>query len=509
MTPVALTSTTAAARFLADRGCQALRTDSRQLRAGDGFLAWPGQHHDARRYVPQVLAAGARACVVEADGLQASQLDDGRIAALHGLKALAGEVAAHFYGQPSRQLELLAVTGTNGKTSSAWWAAQALTALGRRCGLVGTLGIGEPPAADGAPATLHDTGLTTPDAVVLQAALADFVAQGHHACAIEASSIGIVDHRLAGCRIAVALYTNFTRDHLDVHGSMTAYWAAKRRLFDWPGLRAASINIDDAQGAALAAELDGGGIDCWTVSLRSPARLQALNLRHDAAGLAFDVLEAGVVLPLRSRLVGQYNASNLMGVIGALRALGLPLADIVAVVPQLTPVPGRLQPVQGASGTVDESPLVLVDYAHTPDALEQMLQALRPLAEARGGRLWCLFGCGGNRDASKRPLMGAIAQRLADRVVLTSDNPRDEAPGFILSQVLAGITRHDAVDVIEDRARAIAHAIGQADAADVVVLAGKGHEPYQEVAGVRRPFVDADQARRALALRASAPGATR
>ena len=496
MAAALLSSTTDALRFVQARGCGALRTDSRQVQPGDGFIAWPGLATDGRRFVPQALAAGAAACLVEAEGVQAFGFDDARIAALPGLKAATGPLAAAFQGEPSSRLAVIATTGTNGKTSTAWFAAQALTLLGRRAGLIGTLGIGVP--GEGVKAT----GLTTPDPVTLQAALAGFVAQGFAACALEASSIGLAEHRLAGTRIAVALFTNFTRDHLDFHGSMDVYWAAKRALFDWPGLRAAVVNVDDEQGERLAAELNGSAIDLWTISTRGPARLAARALRQADAGLAFEAVEGDAVVPVASTLFGSYNASNLLLVMAALRALGLPLADIAAVVPRLTPVPGRLQPVAG--GSADE-PALLVDYAHTPDALEQVLQALRPLAAARGGRLWCVFGCGGNRDATKRPLMGAIAERLADEVVLTSDNPRDESSALILSQVLAGmhgVARHRPPAVIEDRAAAIAHAVAQAAPADVVLVAGKGHEDYQEVAGVRRPFEDAAVALAALQARA-------
>jgi UDP-N-acetylmuramoyl-L-alanyl-D-glutamate--2,6-diaminopimelate ligase len=495
MATTLLHSPAEAVRFVVARGCTGLRTDSRRVQTGEGFIAWPGQATDGRRFVPQALAAGAAACLVEAEGVQAYAFDDPRIAALPGLKAATGPIAAAFHGEPSTRLDVIATTGTNGKTSTAWFAAQALTLLGRRAGIVGTLGIGEPSTA------VEPTGLTTPDPVTLQAALADFVARGHSACAIEASSIGLVEQRLAGTHIAVALFTNFTRDHLDYHGSMQAYWAAKRTLFDWPGLRAAVINVDDEQGALLADELRGTPLDLWTVSTTGPARLHARALRHAGGGLAFDAVEGDSAVPVTSTLVGGYNASNLLLVMAGLRSLGFALADIAAVVPRLTPVPGRLQPV--ADGAAD-GPAVLVDYAHTPDALEQVLRALRPLADARGGRLWCVFGCGGNRDATKRPLMGAIAERLADAVVLTSDNPRDEAPALILSQILAGmhgVARHDPPAVIEDRAQAIGHAIAQAEANDVVLIAGKGHEDTQEVAGVKRPFQDAAVARAALRQR--------
>jgi UDP-N-acetylmuramoyl-L-alanyl-D-glutamate--2,6-diaminopimelate ligase len=412
------------------------------------------------------------------------------VATLPNLKAAAGATADLFFGQPGQRLDIVATTGTNGKTSTAWWTAQSLTRLGLRCGVMGTLGTGEP--VEGG---VESTGLTTPDALAVHAALRDFVDQGFAACALEASSIGLAEHRLAATAIDVALFTNFTRDHLDYHGSMAAYWTAKRALFAWPGLRAAVVNIDDAQGAALAAELQGGAIDLWTVSLQGPARLRAEGLHYADGGLAFDAVEGDASAAVVTTLVGDYNASNLLVVIGGLRALGVPLADAAAAASGVTPVPGRLQRVAGAGLEV------VVDYAHTPDALDKVLQALRPLAVARGGHLWCVFGCGGNRDASKRPMMGAVAARSADRVVLTSDNPRDEAPELILAQILAGVSGHDEVEVIADRRAAIAGTLTRAADGDVVLLAGKGHEDYQEVAGVRRPFSDLAEAQTALARR--------
>lgn len=508
-----LKSPEAAARWLQSWVRGTLRTDSRQVQPGDAFIAWPGHANDGRRFVNAALAAGAATCLVEREGVEAFGFDDARVAALPGLKAAAGGIAHECFGRPSEALATVAVTGTNGKTSSAWWVAQALTAVGRRCGVIGTLGIGEPPssAAGGEPGAVVHTGLTTPDPVTLHAAFRRFAEQGFAGCAFEASSIGIAEHRLAGAQIDVAVFTNFTRDHLDYHGTMEAYWAEKRRLFAWPGLKAASINVDDAQGAALAAELQGEGrLDLWTVSSSGPARLVAEGVHYTAGGLAFTLREGGAALPVQSALIGDYNVANLLGVLGALRALGVPLADAAAAVPGLTPVPGRLQRVVAAASAAN-GPEVVVDYAHTPDALEKVLHALRPLAAARGGRLWCVFGCGGNRDATKRPLMGAIAARLADRVVITSDNPRDEEPGTILAQILAGtegVGGHEEAEVIEDRREAIGAAVAQAAPQDVVVLAGKGHEDYQEVRGRKLPFLDEAEALAALARRAAAaPGA--
>jgi UDP-N-acetylmuramoyl-L-alanyl-D-glutamate--2,6-diaminopimelate ligase len=503
-----------------------LRTDSRAVCAGDAFIAWPGHATDGRQYVAGALAAGAAACLVEAEGADGFGFDDERIATLPGLKAATGPLAAAWFGQPARQLDVIAVTGTNGKSSTAWWTAQALTALGQRCGVVGTLGIGQPPLAaaggqpplaaagaqpplvaaagqpppDGDAGSITPTGLTTPDPVTLHAGLRAMADAGFSACAIEASSIGLVEQRLAGTPIRVAQFTNFSRDHLDFHGDMAAYWAAKRTLFSWPGLQAAVINTDDAQGAALAAQLQGSGLDLWTVAVQQPARLRALDLGYADGGLCFNLAEGGQRLHVRSRLIGDYNASNLLGVLAALRALGVPLADVAAVVPRLTPVPGRMQRVPAAA----HQPELVVDYAHTPDALDKALAALRPLAAARGGALWCVFGCGGNRDASKRPLMGAIAERLADQVVLTSDNPRHEDPVTILDQIRAGLLDATAVQLIEDRAQAIRFAVAHAAPQDVLLIAGKGHEDYQDVAGEKRPFLDSAVAAQALAARSAA-----
>ncbi|HEY2189021.1 MAG TPA: UDP-N-acetylmuramyl-tripeptide synthetase, partial [Caldimonas sp.] len=355
---------------------------------------------------------------------------------------------------------------------------------------------------------MQSTGLTTPDPITLQNALHAFAERGCRACAVEASSIGIVEHRLAGTRVAVAVFTNFSQDHLDYHGDMRAYWEAKAQLFAWPGLRAAVVNLDDAQGSELADSLANSTVDCWTISTRGEnARLRAAELRHDREGLTFDVIEGDERIAIATPLIGDYNASNLLCVLAALRGLGFALADAVRACAALTPVPGRMQRIGGDGATATAMPEVVVDYAHTPDALEKALAALAPLARARGGQLWCVFGCGGNRDAAKRPLMGAIACRLAGRVVLTSDNPRLESPDLILAQILAGAIGHDEIDVIENRAEAIRHAVGSAAPADVILLAGKGHEDYQDIAGARLSFSDAAHAEAALAARASGAGA--
>ena len=478
-----------AAAWLRSRVTGKLSADSRAMGQGDGFIAWPGAATDARRYVGDVLAAGATACLVEALDVESFGFSDGRIAAYAGLKAATAPIAAGYFNAPSRQLQVVAVTGTNGKTSTAWWLAQALGRVGRKCGVVGTLGAGAPDA-------LVPNGLTTPDPVLLQQQLRCFVDQRFVACALEASSIGLAEHRLDATQIGVALFTNFTQDHLDYHGSMQSYWAAKEALFAWPGLQAAVINIDDAKGAALADALMASSLDIWTVSVQRPARLQAQAIRQGMQTLAFEVVEGTQRQPVSVSTVGLYNVSNLLGVVAAMRALGISLQDAAVAASGLPPVPGRLETLAMAN-----QPLVAIDYAHTPDALEKVLLALRGVANSRGGQLWCVFGCGGDRDTSKRPLMAAAAQKNADRLVVTSDNPRHENPSVIIDHILQGLARGDSVQVQTDRAVAIAQTVALAQPGDVVLLAGKGHETYQDVQGVKQPFSDLQHAQAALDVR--------
>lgn len=477
------------ANWLRDRVKGHLTTDSRKVGAGDGFIAWPGAAVDARRYVGEALQVGASACVVDSAGIQTYGFSDEKIAAYTDLKAAAAPIAAAYYGNPSRQLQTIAITGTNGKTTTAWWLAQALGKLNRKCGIVGTLGIGLPDA-------LVFNGLTTPDPVLLQQQLRRFADDGFAACAIEASSIGITEQRLNATHLNVAVLTNFTQDHLDYHGSMQAYWAAKESLFNWSGLQSAIINVDDAKGRALSVKLKASNIDVWTVGINESASLQAKAIEQHAEGQTFVVVEGVEQQTVYARAIGLYNVSNLLGVIGALRALGLSLEHAAHACCNLPAVPGRLNTLSQAG-----KPLVVIDYAHTPDALDKVLLALQPVAQARGGRLWCVFGCGGDRDASKRPLMAATVQKNADQIVVTSDNPRRENPAAIISQILLGLTHSESVRVQTDRALAIADAVVSAQPNDVVLLAGKGHENYQEIDGIKHPFHDLDHAQKALDAR--------
>lgn len=482
-----------AAQWLRARVRGVLHTDSRRVRVGDGFVAWPGGVSDGRAFVPMALTQGASACVVEHEGAHAFAWEDTRaIASYQGLKAACGPIAHAYYEQPSHALDVLAVTGTNGKTSTAWWLAHALQNVGKRCAMVGTLGVGEANA-------LEPTGMTTPDPVLLQARLRDMANAGVQACAVEASSIGLAEHRLDGTRVRVALFTNFTQDHLDYHGSMAQYWQAKLALFDWPGLEAAVVNVDDPYGAELAQQMQARtDVAVWTVSCTSAVKNHAhhITARHvtqGPQGLSFEVVQGDEVYPLHTALVGQYNVRNVLGVMAALRAMGYSLQAATQACQALPAVPGRMQ-VLGETG----QPLVVVDYAHTPDAVAQATLALLPLAQARGGELTCVLGCGGERDATKRPLMAAAARRHAHHVVLTSDNPRNEDPQAILDQMRAGLSSADSALVIRDRAQAIAQVVQHVRAHDVVLIAGKGHEQYQDIAGVKHPFSDVAHAQAAL-----------
>jgi UDP-N-acetylmuramoyl-L-alanyl-D-glutamate--2,6-diaminopimelate ligase len=499
-----------AAQWLRTQVRGELHTDSRRVGAGDGFIAWPGGVTDGRQFVASALKQGATACVVEHSGADAFAWDENSaIATYDGLKAASGLIAAAYYEQPSQALDVVAITGTNGKTSTAWWLAHALQNAGKRCAMVGTLGVGEV-------GQLEVTGMTTPDPVLLQARLRDMADAGVDVCAIEASSIGLAEHRLDGTQVRVAMFTNFTQDHLDYHGDMATYWQAKLALFSWAGLQAAVVNVDDAQGAVLAQQLQArGDLRVWTVSCDHQSvtgadtktgantnkhtiaqHIVARHIQHGAMGLCFEVTDGDEVHALDTQLVGHYNVSNVLGVIACLRALGHSLADAVQACGVLPAVPGRMQPV-GEAG----EPLVVIDFAHTPDAVAQAVQALLPLAKSRGGELTCVLGCGGDRDAAKRPLMAAAAEQHAQHVVLTSDNPRSEDPQTILNHMLSGLKQASHAIVIADRAQAIAHTVQHARAQDVVLLAGKGHEDYQEISGVKYSFSDVQQARDALAQR--------
>jgi UDP-N-acetylmuramyl-tripeptide synthetase len=477
-----------------------LQTDSRRIRPGDAFMAWPGAASDGRQHVLAALQAGAAACLVEAQGVEVYGFEDPRVAKFEGLKAASGLIASAYFEEPSHALDVVAVTGTNGKTSTAWWLAQALNAMRKNthaapysCGLIGTLGLGTP-------GQMVWSGLTTPDPVMLQAELARLRDAGATACAMEASSIGLAEHRMAGTQVRVAIFTNFTQDHLDYHGSMQSYWLAKRALFDMPGLQTAVINLDDPKGNELRAYCLQHGLSVISTSrLQTEATLFSGAVKYLADGMQFSVHEGANCAQVTCPVVGDFNRANMLGVLGALRALGVDLRAACSSLDACTTVPGRMELL-----SLPAQALAVVDYAHTPDALMKALAALRPLAQARGGKLWCVFGCGGNRDAHKRPLMAKAAEQGADQVVLTSDNPRDEAAQTIADHLMAGFTQAMTPFVELDRGRAIAHTVQQAAVQDVILIAGKGHETYQEIAGIKHPFSDREQA--LLAMRQHARG---
>jgi len=475
-----------------------LASDSRRCAPGSVFFAYPGETADGRRYIADALARGASAVVWESEGFSWDARWQVPNTAVAGLKQQAGWIAHDFYGRPSEALWVCGVTGTNGKTSCTQWIAAALESLGVHSGVIGTLGSGFPGA-------LNAAQNTTPDVLEVHALLAQMRQAGALAVAMEASSHGLAQGRTNGVAFDCALFTNLSQDHLDYHGSMEAYGAAKALLFEAPSLDAAVLNLDDVAGVRFAERARARGLRTIGYSLMASNVVRDMVDQHLAArsiavegdasrvSLVSSWGEAEILLPQ----LGRFNVSNALGVLGCLIAYGIAFEAAVACLRTLPPVPGRMQALGGHA-----APLVIIDYAHTPDALEKVLHALRPVAEARGGALVAVFGAGGDRDPGKRPLMGAVAARLADRIVLTSDNPRSEDPQAILAAIRSGIAGPCGLEV--DRERAIHAAIGEAAARDVVLIAGKGHERSQEIGGERRPFSDVEVARAALAAREAA-----
>ncbi|MEC5404745.1 UDP-N-acetylmuramoyl-L-alanyl-D-glutamate--2,6-diaminopimelate ligase [Paraburkholderia sp. MPAMCS5] len=482
-----------------------LHADTRSLAAGDAFFAYAVEGADNRPFIGAALERGAAAVLVQSEGFGGA-IDASTTLAVPALNELAGSIASAWYNDPSDSLLTVGVTGTNGKTSCSQWISAALTALGKRCAIIGTLGTG-------LPGQLVHTGFTTPDAPQLQRSLAQLRDAGAQAVAMEVSSHALHQGRVNGTAFDIAVFTNLTQDHLDYHHTFEAYEAAKARLFAWPELRAAVINRDDAAGRRLLASTQGrartiayglepASQDASAGVPQADALLLASDVRATATGTAFhlstsDWGDADVEV----QTLGAFNVSNLLGVLGALLAAGIPFDAALAELARLESVNGRMQRLGGR--LQNDEPLVVIDYAHTPDALEKTLEALRPMAAARGGELICMFGCGGDRDATKRPLMGAIAEKIADGVVVTSDNPRSEDPQSIIEQIAAGMKDASKARRIEDRASAILQAIRSAAREDVIVLAGKGHEATQEIMGKKRAFSDQDHARLALAARAT------
>jgi UDP-N-acetylmuramoyl-L-alanyl-D-glutamate--2,6-diaminopimelate ligase len=492
-----------------------LASDSRRIKLGDVFFAFApvaGDGADGRSFIDAAIEQGAALIVVDPDGFSWNDKWSVPYLTVDKLKQNAGAIAHAFYAQPDARMFTVGVTGTNGKTSSAVWLGHALSRGGEAAAAIGTLGIGV--FRSRGEVDYDVTGYTTPDAVLLARSLSELRDQGATSLAIEVSSIGLEQGRVSGMHFDVALFTNLTRDHLDYHGTMEAYEAAKLKLFDWPGLKTAVVNLDDAAGVRiighlkakpvlLAGEIPLIGYTLHDTTARPQIEgvmmLRASQLRAGRSGGTEFHLECPLgVAQVRTHLVGGFNISNALGVMGAVIAKGLGLRAAIDAVEALESAPGRMQQVGG-----HDAPLIVIDYAHTPDALEKTLAALRPVADDRGGQLWCVFGCGGDRDPGKRPQMGKIAQ-AADHVLVTSDNPRSEEPHAIIEQILAGMDQGNPASTVlalDDRAAAILSAIKHAARTDVILLAGKGHEPYQEIKGKKLPFSDADHAQLALSAR--------
>ena len=497
-------------------GIARLTCDSRAVRPGDTFVAYPGTARDGRDYIARAIASGASSVLWERAGFSWDPRWRVPNFAVAELRRHAGEIASRLHGRPSGRLWMVGVTGTNGKTTCSQWIAQALNGVGRRCAVIGTLGYGMRHP-------LKPMLNTTPDPIWLHAQLAEFARRGAQAVSMEVSSIGLDQHRVSGVEFDVALFTNLSREHLEYHRTMRRYREAKARLFAWESLRHAIVNLDDGFGRELARRIRRPGLDVIGYGLGGPRGTRAAfvagsDVIADARGVSLRVSTPWGSARVSSRALGRFNASNLLGTLAVLLASGVTLRRAVAALARLQPVPGRMHRLGGGA-----KPLVVVDYAHTPDALEQVLLALReflPGSEfkvqgsrlparsrvaansepgTRNPELICVFGCGGERDRGKRPLMGRIAARLADRVIVTSDNPRGEDPDAIIADILEGArsARRELL-VNPDRRGAIRHAIATARRGDIVLVAGKGHEDYQEVRGARRPFSDAAVTREAL-----------
>lgn len=462
---------------LPDVAIGGLKLDSRQVASGDAFVAVPGYQVDGRDYIDAAIAAGASVVLCESDGVDVEQHGNTTIVEVPQLKEQLSKIAARFYGEPARQMQVIGVTGTNGKTSVTYLIAQLLQALGVKAGVIGTTGSGFPGAL------LPETH-TTPDPVAVQQRLATLRAEGATAVAMEVSSHALVQRRVEAIPFTVGVATNISRDHLDYHGTMANYAGAKRRLFTELDTAQTVLNCDDA---ALSAWLPDRP-DAWRFSLHPQQHehgVYATAIHYGDSGTEFTLnvpaTDGRETYPVASPLLGEFNVYNLLAAIVTVARLGHSWDVICQAVRSLHPVPGRME-----AFTQQGRPLVIVDYAHTPDALQQVLTAVRRHCH---GELWCLFGCGGDRDRGKRPQMGAVAAQFADRVVVTDDNPRTEDPAQIVRDILAGIPQQKHVEVLAGRQQAVTATIAKAQPKDVVVLAGKGHEDYQ-VIGQQRVAYD-------------------
>ena len=468
----------------ADCLVEGLAIDSREVRPGDCFLALSGSRDHGARHIREAASAGAVAVVMEPSTLRPAVSVP--IIELPGLRARLGELAQRFYGPAIESMRLIAITGTNGKTTVAQLCAQALQSLFGESGYLGTLGYGRLDALVPGPNT-------TPDAVTLRRVLVGLAGEGCRYAALEASSHALDQGRLDALPLEVAVFTGFGHDHLDYHGTLAAYGQAKQRLFRHAGLRVAVLNADDGYADAMRrAVLPGTAIRNFSLQAgRTDAEVVATHVACSLEGTRLEVRTPEGQVTIDSPLLGDFNAQNLLAALSALLALGIPAQRAAAALSAATPVRGRMELIRPHG----DAPLVCVDYAHSPDSLSRVLQTLRA---AGPRRIFCVFGCGGDRDVSKRGPMGTIAEALADVVVLTSDNPRGEAPGAIVADIKAGMRMPGKAHVQIDRRSAIGWAIAQAGAGDVVLIAGKGHETTQVLGNIATPFDDLAVARAAL-----------
>lgn len=478
-----------------DREITGLSLDSRTTKPGDLFFAYPGTAIDGRDFIAAAIEQGAVAILAEVDenppALQKAArrppfskgvTDSVPLFAIPNLATHVGSVAARFYHHPSHHMQVVGITGTNGKTSCCHFIGQALHNDNKTCGIIGTVGNG----LAGSP--LQHASLTTPDPISLQALLAEWQQQGVQYVAMEAASHGLAQGRVNGIEFTTAVFTNLTRDHLDYHGDMASYAAAKRLLFARPGLRNAVLNIDDLYGQQWLEELTGK-LEVFAYSIdavKNKCQVPLVYAQH--AKFAEIGITASVHTPWgdgvlhNPYLIGRFNLSNLLAALTVLGISGMPLPTILARLTEVKSVPGRMQVVGGGA-----KPLAVIDYSHTPDALEQALKTLREHCQRK---LWCVFGCGGDRDRGKRPLMGKLAEQYADYIVVTDDNPRHEEPRQIVAEILQGLDNPAGAVVEHDRRRAITHALSSAQVNDVVLIAGKGHETYQIIGDKKLVFND-------------------
>ena len=461
--------------------------DSRKIKPGDVFLAYSGTELDGRSYIPQAIAQGA-ACVLWDKSGEFVWQDQWQVKNLgvSQLQKYASAIAQWFYGFAPRSLHVVGVTGTNGKTSISQWLAQAFDLLAMPCAIIGTIG-------NGFWGELEETSHTTPDAVTVQDLLQNYQHNNAQAIAMEVSSHGLTQYRVDGVPFEGAVFTNLTRDHLDYHGSFEAYGEAKTRLFYFPTLRYATINYDDAFGVALYARLkqERPELKIYSYGFAKEADICIDEFTPSLRGSVVCLKTPWGSARVETTLLGRFNAQNLAATVAVLCAHGFAFEDVIAVLPKIKPATGRMDCIIEAN-----KPLVVVDYAHTPDALEKALKTLQE-TKAQNSQLWCVFGCGGNRDKGKRPLMGQMVANFADKVVVTSDNPRLEDPQAIIEDILPGVPHPALVEI--DRQKAIEQAIDAANSHDIVLVAGKGHETYQDVGGKKHHFSDFEIARAALA----------